>query len=340
MIHYKTSRWKGRYAEDGGAESELIQAFLTNLVVAIAEVANSEKVPIHFYVWSRAEIRRLVEGCCRAGTQLLASLRELLGCRESLEQLIFSSLQTEVDGRYGLGWTGRGLGVVSSLRWFGQNYHWSRKIGGKVVRLDEIFTQDIFDFKTQLHLGADGNWSNEKDSAATKHTFEIRSRFHDSLPAPYWHAVWRTLPTVERKKDPALYNAINRYNQAARHPLYLKEYLKARGHALRWVEEKIRFNSRTLDTNPAYSRSSRNREDDHNSCSHSFADLGSTICGRCDLGLLEYPHGCQHLAATYRYLSQAVPESDEGAWTYTSAHQALEGSLIKELDQGEAWREC
>jgi hypothetical protein len=55
---------------------------------------------------------KLVEACTRADTRLLSALRELLGCHESLEQLIFSALEEEVDRRYALGWTGRGLSVV------------------------------------------------------------------------------------------------------------------------------------------------------------------------------------------------------------------------------------
>jgi len=193
VIAFKASEWTGDQAQDTGAERELIQRFLLDLIDAIAEEARADWAPIHLYVWSRSEVAQLVEGCSRAGSGLLSHLRELLGCRESLEQLIYSCLQDEIDQRYGLGWTGRGLAVVSSLRWYGRRYHWRRQVGSNEVDLDRLFAQDIFDFKTTLALEADHKWADPESEPASQHQFEIRSRFHDSLTAPYWRAYWHTL---------------------------------------------------------------------------------------------------------------------------------------------------
>ncbi len=242
-IEFKRSEWSGNYAEDNGSEKELIQGFLQSLVDAIDRVAEVDEAPIHFYVWSRSEMTQLVEACSRVSSRLLGHLRELLGCRETLEQLIFSCLQEEVDQRYALGWTGRGLSVVSSLRWFGRRYHWVRSISGREVRLDDAFTQDIFDFKTTLAVNPDDTWATAENGDSYQHRFEIRSRFHDSLSAPYWRAYWRDLPAaadIRSQGDPRTANAIDRYNWAQR-PNYLQEYLRARTHALRWVEEGVRF---------------------------------------------------------------------------------------------------
>lgn len=237
VIRFKPSPWTGRLQEDAAAEQELIQGFFQELVDTIAEVANAAVAPIHFYVWSRSEMSRLVEACSRVSSELLGHLRELLGCRESLEQLIYSCLQDEVDRRYGLGWTGRGLAVVSSLPWFGRRFHWVRRISGTTVQLDRVFQQDIFDFKTNLGLRADGEWAANERETEAKYKFEIRTRFFDTLTAPYWRAYWRTLPPPEALK-PQVRNALHRYNLSAR-PGYLREYLRARTHALRWIEENI-----------------------------------------------------------------------------------------------------
>jgi hypothetical protein len=238
LIEIKTARWKGNnYEDDTAAERELIQRFFYKLVNLVAREAGQEAVPIHFYVWSQLEMRQLIEGCCRAGSQLLGHLRQLLGCREGLEQLIYSTLQDEVDRRFALGWTGRGLGVVTSLRWYGRRYHWKRLVNGKPYDLDHELTQNLFDFKTHLYLNAANEWADE--STGTRHTFEIRSRFQDSLPAAYWHALWRTLPRPEAVKHPRLKYAIECYNRA-RVPNMLEEYLRARTHALRWLEEGIK----------------------------------------------------------------------------------------------------
>lgn len=249
VLQVKGSEWSGRYEEDTGAERELLQNFLLQLIEAIAEIAGEPErggagdgsARIHFYVWSRAEMTQLVEGCSRASSRLLGALRELLGCRESLEQLIYSCLQDEVDQRYALGWTGRGLSVVTSLRWFGSTYHWTRRVAGVEVRLDDVFTQDVFDFKTTLDITSDGQWARPKDAGARKHRFEIRSRFNDNLPAPYWRALWQSLPDPRTPgMSHQVANSIRRYDLAGQ-PGMLSAYLRARTHALRWVEEKVRF---------------------------------------------------------------------------------------------------
>ncbi|RCJ22551.1 hypothetical protein A6770_29795 [Nostoc minutum NIES-26] len=241
VIKFKRSTWAGEYKEDNGSEKELIQGFLLELVDRIAEVAKTEKAPIHFYVWSRQEMTQLLEGCSRVSSQLLSHLRELLGCRESLEQLIYSCLYDEVDRRYALGWTGRDLAVVTSLKWYGRRYHWRREINGQLVNLEQVFSQDVFDFKTNLDIDNNNEWATSNSQHLRKHQFEIRLRYFNSLSAAYWRAYWRQLPNPN---DPTLNaklkNSIERYNQAQK-PNYLKEYFRARTHAIRWVEEGIQF---------------------------------------------------------------------------------------------------
>lgn len=247
VIEFKASEWTGRYDEDTGAEREMLQSFLRKLIEAIAEVAEEPEAPIHFYVWSRSEIAQLVEACSRVGSGLLSHLRELLGCRESLEQLIYSCLQSEIDRRYALGWTSRGLAVATSLRWYGRVYHWRRRISGVEDYLDRAFTQDIFDFKTTLDIRGDGTWARNPAERAATHRFEIRSRFHDSLSAPYWRAYWRTLPDPSTPGLPRNVRAsITRYNEVAK-PGYFREYLRARVHALRWIEEGVRFKNAEIE---------------------------------------------------------------------------------------------
>lgn len=193
----------------------------------------------------------LVEACSRAGSELLSHLNELLGCRRGVDQLIYSSLQEEINNRYALGWTGQGLAVVTSLPWFGLKYHWTRNVGGSNVSLDRAFTQDIFDFKTTLAIKlVDGelgdhatfDWARSEDEDTIKHRFEIRSRFYDSLPAPYWRALWRKLPNPEDARNRRDAGIIRRYNNAIRRRQgNLRAYLTARTHALRWIEERVRF---------------------------------------------------------------------------------------------------
>ena len=248
----KAGPWTGRYDEDTASERELLSGFFDDLVQAIADAANgAAEAPVHFYVWTRSEMAQLVEACSRAGAGLLSHLRELLGCREPLEQLIYSCLEDETRNRFALGWTGRGLAVVSSLQWFGTTYHWRRRVAGVDVDLDHVFTQDIFDFKTELWQQPDGAWAEARTPGATPHKFEIRSRFHDTLTAPYWRALWESSPDPDTlpPQESKVANAIRRYNMA-REPGRFRAYLIARAHALRWVEERIRFKNEEIEKPP------------------------------------------------------------------------------------------
>ncbi|MCP6760083.1 MAG: AAA domain-containing protein [Fischerella sp. CENA71] len=242
LIEFQTSAWTGDYKIDNGSEKQLIQGFLSKLVGKIAKVARTEKAPIHFYVWSRQEMTQLVEGCSRVDSQLLSHLRELLGCRESLEQLIYSCLYDEVDRRYALGWTGRDLAVVTSLKWFGRRYHWRRDINGQQINLDQAFSQDVFDFKTNLEIDdSNHQWATPNSQSTHKHQFEVRLRYFNSLSAAYWRALWNKLPKPnDPKLTQKLKNSIENYNEAKK-PNYLEEYFRARTHAIRWIEEGIRF---------------------------------------------------------------------------------------------------
>lgn len=244
VVHYISAEWSGEYTFDSGREGELIHAFFHELVEKIADVANGRiEAPIHFYVWSREEITHLIEACSRIDTRLLSHLNELFGCRQSLDQLIFSCLHDEISQRYALGWTGRSLSVATSLYWFGKKYHWTRLIHGQPVWLEPEFTQDIFDFKTLLKYRDNQTWETDPDSTdpdVRSHIFELRSRFYDGLTVPYWHALWRTLPDpTNQNLDPRSRGAITRYNHA-RNPGYIRAFMQARIHALRWLEERIR----------------------------------------------------------------------------------------------------
>lgn len=236
VIRSRGGPWSSNHDAATGQEAELLQGFFDELINAIADVASDRYSPIHFYVWSRGEMAQLIEACLRSDTRLLRSLQELMGCREPLDQLIFSCVGEEADREFALGWTGRGLSVLTSLRWFGERFHWMRTINREPVQLDWVFRQDLFDFKTRLDLRSDNEWARDRDSDKTPHHFEIRSRFFDSLSAPYWRAVWGTLPRPETAQHDAQQRGqLERYYEAS-HPNYLNGLLLARVHGMRWIE--------------------------------------------------------------------------------------------------------
>ncbi|MGO8102401.1 AAA domain-containing protein [Rhizobium leguminosarum] len=247
VMAFQTAPWSGIGDQDTGAERQMIQQFLYDVIEAIANVADAPSVPIHFYVYSRSEMTQLVEACTRGGSTLLSHLRELLGSRQNLEQLIFSCLQDEIDDRYALGWTGRGLAVASSLSWFGQRYHWKRTVTGAPIDLDRVFEQDIFDFRSTLDVDVAGNWTAPNALGSIRRRFEIRSRFHDTLTAPYWRAVWRSLPA--NVGDARTRAAIERYRRAEA-PGLIRSYLHARTHALRWLDERVRYKNEEINKPP------------------------------------------------------------------------------------------
>jgi len=125
--------------------------------------------------------------------------------------------------------------------WFGERYHWRRRVSGKEVDLDRVFEQDLFDFRTTLGLRADGEWASSDEETASRPRFEIRSRFFDTLSAPYWRAHWRTLPDPGSVCDTRVKAAIGRYNRVTETVGLLRSYLVARVQALRWIEERVKF---------------------------------------------------------------------------------------------------
>ena len=256
LVRFQTVPWSGVYERDTGLELQLLQGFLRELVDRIAVVADTEAAPIHFYVWSRSEMKRLLEAASRVGSNLMGHLRQLFGSRESLEQLIYSSLQDEVYSRYALGWTSRGLAIATSLSWFGQRFHWRRGIGhgSKEVDLGRTFYRDIFDFRERLAYHEDDpqhRWARSDEhgqAGVVDHRFEVRARSFDNLTAPYWRAYWGTLPSAEslRSHNPNVLAAIEQYREAGR-PGRLETYFVARAHALRWIEERIRFKNNSIE---------------------------------------------------------------------------------------------
>ncbi len=256
LVRFQTVPWSGLYERDTGLELQLLQGFLRELVDRIAQVADTEAAPIHFYVWSRSEMKRLLEAASRVGSNLMGHLRQLFGSRESLEQLIYSSLQDEVYSRYALGWTSRGLAIATSLSWFGQRFHWRRGIGHgrKEVDLGRAFYRDIFDFRERLSYHADDpghRWARSDEHGqpgVAEHRFEVRARSFDNLTAPYWRAYWGTLPSADslQSRNPNVLAAIEQYREAGR-PGHLETYFVARAHALRWIEERIRFKNNSIE---------------------------------------------------------------------------------------------
>lgn len=237
VVTVQAESWSHDYQKDAAAEQELLQRFVKGLTDAIRSTAIDDLASVHFYVWSPNDVKHLVNACARVATELLTSLRELLGCRDSLEQLIFSSLRDEIANRYALGWTSTGLIPTVTLRWFGQRYHWVRDIAGGSIDLERAFEQDLFDFKTDLRLAPDGSWAT--DQAGALHKFEVRARFNDSLSAPYWRARWGELELdFGESVDQRVKSAVQRYQRAAA-PGLLEGYLAARTLALRWLEERI-----------------------------------------------------------------------------------------------------
>lgn len=246
VILFRSTPWSGDYVKDNTAEADLISSFFEGLVRAMVEVGGEGKAFMHLYFWSQGDLSALMEGCTRCSSGLLDALTHLLGCREPLEQLIYSTVQDEVTARYATGWTGNGLVVVSSLKWFGRRYHWTRSVNGSPVDLDKVFHQGLFDFVDHLPSDDAGNWTRSEGPEVRKDRYEVRCRFRDSLPVPYVHAIWGTLP------DPAtaelgqrVRETLRNYHKAA-DPQLLTEYLRARVHALRWVEEAITPKNRSV----------------------------------------------------------------------------------------------
>ncbi len=259
IIEMRSTPWTGHYDLDTGAEAALLQNFFARVVEAIQIEADGLSAPLHFYFWSRGDMNALIEACARGGQGLLHHLRELLGSREGLEQLITSYIQTDFNQRFARGWTGSSLAIATSLRWFGKRYHWVRRVGGRDVDLAQAFRRDIFDTVAPLPIeetapeDGDGSqtiaWSDKPD--APKHPFELRSSHTGGLTMPYWHALWGQLPTPQSDPDAPehLKASLGDYHNARR-PGLMRAFLMAHAHALRWLDERMQPGNKGIDKPP------------------------------------------------------------------------------------------
>ena len=249
VVEILPSAWTGDSETDAATERGLLQRFFQRLAAAISEVTEMEYAPLHLYLWRRADLAPLVEACRRCGGDLLWHLSQLLGCRENLEQMLFSALQEEVHARFALGWTSRTLIAATSLPWFGQRFHWTRNVNGVAADLSKVFFRDHHDFLTGLHFTPDGKWATARqirEESVERHTFEIRTRFFDALSPAYLAAHLNALPPEDAPgldlHDRA---ALREYRKDAR-PGMLAAYLTARVHGLRWIEERIKDKNRDV----------------------------------------------------------------------------------------------
>ena len=229
VVRVREQAWSGDRKEDDAAEGELIRDFFAGLVDLLKEEVGlwdimeglegregERSAPLHFYVWSQADIKNLVEAVLRVGPEggsLLEALWHLMGCREGLEQPIFSSLADEVRARYALGYTALSLLTATSLPWFGKPFPW--EVDG--VDLKRRFRPWLFDFR---HV-EDGRY------------LEVRGRNYDAVPPVYWRVFWGREPEFAASMS-SLREAVR---QAAPH---IPTYLRARALALRWLEERIK----------------------------------------------------------------------------------------------------
>jgi hypothetical protein len=194
-----------------------------------------------------------MDASTRVGSGMLSYLRELFGCRDSLEQLIYSSVGEEIDQRFALGWTGRSLAIATSLGWFGELFHWSREVEGEVRWLERDLSRDLFDFKMKLPTDANNEWVGKNTLGATENYYEIRSHFYDQLSSPYLWAYWGDLADLKARLTPQgrklstfeerIFTEYARGGELG----MLPAYLKTRVEAIRWVEERVKFKNSSLE---------------------------------------------------------------------------------------------
>ena len=241
-VRIMTSPWVGNVALDDASEGAMIEEFFDSLVNAIVGVGGTGWRPVHFYVWSPGDMTHLIDGCSRTGGPLLHHLTELLGCRAEcqadLEQMIFTPLGDEIERKVMIGYTGRSPVIASSLSWFGYpRFHWTRMVGNEAVDLSKALRRDIFDFRTALHVDAQGDWCNRDDDGAVLGFYEVRAHFSSDVNSPYWYAMWGILPEP-RGRDNQLPRALNDYRRGGTGPL-ISSFLVAKCQALRWLEERM-----------------------------------------------------------------------------------------------------
>ena len=228
--------WHGVEIDDDQQEKILLEEFFSDLSTMLLRIGRGGTRAVHFYVWSEFDMRHLIDGCKRAGGEVLGNLVELLGCRadctHDLEQVIFSSLAEEIKRRVAIGKVSQSLTSVTSLNWFGWTFHWNRSVKDEEVNFQQLFRQDIFDLIAKLE-----DKEGRLYSSSQGQYYEVRVRNDSAISIPYWHMMWDP-ETKWKISDSRAHAAMNHYRKAGR-PEYIQEFMKAKCQALRWLDERL-----------------------------------------------------------------------------------------------------
>ena len=230
------SAWTDSSDKNDLKERELLENFFLSISNILSDIGNGTERALHFYVWSESDMRHFIDGCKRAGGDVLGNLVELLGCRaectHNLEQVIYSSIYNEIKRKISIGKISQSLASVTSLGWFGWYFHWNRHVGNEIINFRRSFRQDIFDLIAKL---------DEKDgklySSDNGKYYEVRIMADSLISLPYWHMMWDP-ESVWKISDSRAYTAMTEYRNAGKSD-YINGFMKAKCQALRWLDERL-----------------------------------------------------------------------------------------------------
>ena len=189
-------------------EKKLMQDFFLELTRAITQIAKEvgspDEAPIHLYFFSRQERDLLMKSVCRQPSLMSAqAVRDLLGLRQAIDQLMFSIIQDEVQHRKALKFHSSGLlPILEQASFFDHNQWRVTRKDGSLVDLSLIFRDGLFNYSLPYHRNPDDSISFLKEGHPDGY-YPARARFGDQLPIEYLWAVKGRLDNFTEVKGPA-----------------------------------------------------------------------------------------------------------------------------------------
>ncbi|MCA1555458.1 MAG: hypothetical protein LC747_02090, partial [Acidobacteria bacterium] len=229
---------------DVESERALLVAWVTRLLPAIAQVADSKSAPVHIYLYDRRGQRSLLDALARHFAALCAipAFYDLLTSTPALTQGMISFLAEEVGERLNLGAICQNLYEVAremGFKWRDSTREFLKTFRARIFDNRRAFTRDA---TTREFIVADG-----EEQTNNVNRVESAARFGTEIPLEYAYAAWELLtesPEMAERERTQIRGFLGVQIDDVR------ALAVERCRALRYIEESFKYKNRQVEKQP------------------------------------------------------------------------------------------
>ncbi len=190
-------KWQGKY------EAKLLRESIQdiyNILSIVSDLTNqSNKAPIHFYIYGQDEYEAIYDSIIRHKDKfdIIDSFRKLMDSREGINQSMFSILETEIESKFALKTLDSSIVTISERMYPNDgnakmsNEDWNVKLDtGVEVNLKKAFKEQMFDSYVPIKQGRKPQILTKFDNSFNSDNYyPTTSRSGSQIPCEYaWAA--------------------------------------------------------------------------------------------------------------------------------------------------------